>query len=118
MGIFQTTVETRELHKKEKLRTHYYRNNFKQIVNAFKEIVEQDNMEIHDVNEQYGDVFLVGDGYEVIASVIQLTPIETSVDFKVNWFATFGLNRPEKKAIHLYEELDKRLTFKGTVLHP
>ena len=57
MGFFQTTVETRELHKKENLRTHYYRNSFKQILKAFKEIVEQDNMEIYDVNEQYGDVF-------------------------------------------------------------
>ena len=118
MSIFQTTIETRELHKKDKLRTHYYRNNFDQVKKALEQIAEEDNMQVQNVNRQYGDIYIIADGYEVICSVIQITPIETSVDFKINYFSTFGWGRPEKKAIHLYERLDALLSFKGTLLHP
>jgi len=118
MSIFQTSIETRELHKKVALRTHYYRNSFDQVKKALDTIVEEDNMQVQDVNRKFGDIYLLGDGYEVIVSAIQLTPNETSIDFKINYFVTIGWNRPEKKAVHLYARLDQLLHFKGTVLHP
>ena len=117
MGIFQTSVEKRENHKKEALRTHYYKASFKEVVKAIKKIVEEENMVVHEINETYGDIYLIGDGYEVIVQALEISRMETSVDFKVNYFVTIGLNRPEKKAIKLYSLLDKELQFKGTLLH-
>ena len=109
---------SREMHKKEALRTHYYRNNFDAVAEAFKKIAEEENMEIQNIDKKWGEILIIADGYEVIAIVNQITPIETSVDFKINYFVTFGFNRPDKKAIHLYQRLDGLLNFKGVMLHP
>ena len=117
MSIFSTEVETKEVHKKEQLRTHYYRNNFNDVLNAFNKIAEEDNMEVQHVDKKWGEVYIIANGYEVIAIVNQITPLETAVDFKINYFVTFGFNRPMKRAIHLYERLDSMLNFKGTMLH-
>lgn len=117
MGFFATTVETREVHKREDLRTRYYRNNFTQVEKALRGICDADGMQMQQVNKRYGDIYMIADGYEIFATVLQITPIETAVDLKVNYFATLGLNRPEKKVKHIYAELDKALSFKGTMLH-
>lgn len=117
MGFFQTSVETRELHKKETLRTRYYRNNFDQVVKALKVICDEEDIQMQHIDKRYGDVYMISQNFEVMVTIIQITPIETSVDFKLNYFSTFGYGRPEKKVVHLYERLDKMLTFKGTVLH-
>ena len=118
MSIFQNSVETRELHKKDTLRTRYYRNSFDQVKKALDQICSEEDMELQNFNKRYGDIYIIADGYEVIAQVIQLNPIETSVDFKINYFSVFGWGKPEKKAVHLYERLGEILSFKGTVLHP
>lgn len=112
MGIFQTTVETRDNHKKEQLRTHYYRNTFKQIVRATEKIVNEEDMIIHNLDENYKELYLIGDGFEIIVSVVEVTPAECAIDFKVNYFSTFGWGRPEKKAIHMFEKYDKNLNLK------
>jgi len=117
MSIFQTTIETRELHKKENLRTRYYRNTFEQVIKALKKICEEEDIQMQNVDKRYGDVYMISQNYEVMATILQITPIETSVDFKVNYFSTFGWNKPEKTAVHLYKRLDEMLTFKGTMLH-
>jgi len=117
MGFFSNSIETREQHKNEMLRTRYYKNNFDQVEKALRKICSEEDMQLQQVNKRYGDIYICAFDYEVFCTVIQVTPIETSVDFKINYFSTFGFKRPEKKAIHLYERLDKMLIFKGTMLH-
>lgn len=117
MGFFTNSVETREMHKNEKLRTRYYRNNIKQIKGALEKICSEEDMQLQQFDEKWGDIYICAYSFEVFVSVSQISPIESGVDLKVNYFSTFGFNRPEKKVIHLYERLDKMLTFKGTMLH-
>ena len=118
MSIFSTSIETREVHKNENLRTHYYKNNFKDVRKAVEKMVNEEDLQLYDVNERFGDILVCGDGFEIIFSVIQINPIETSVDLKINYFVTIGWNRPLKKAIHVFEYLDSHLNFKGQMLHP
>lgn len=116
--FFHTTCETRELHSAKELRTRYYRNNFKQCLEALKQLAKQDELDLKNVNEAHGEVYLLGNGFDCIVTMIQVTPIETSIDFKINYFSTIGLGRPKKKAIYFYQFLDKALQFKGVSLHP
>lgn len=112
------SCETRELHADPDLRTRYYRNNFQQVVDAFKKLAEDNALEMRDVNQTHKEIYLIGNGFDCIVTVSQLTPIEAGIDFKVNVFSAIGFNRPKKKVLRFYEDLKKLLNFKGISLHP
>lgn len=117
-SYFIPTCETRELHADAQLRTHYYRNSFKQCLEALQEIQKTEDFEIRNVNEAHGEVYIISNGFDCILTMTQVTPVETGIDIKVNWFGVMGLGRPKKKALLLYKLFDKALKFKGVSLHP
>ncbi len=117
-GFFSPSCETRELHVDSELRTHYYRNNFKQVVEGLKKLAERNNMALKDVNEIHKEVYLIGNGFDSIVTVSQITPIEAGVDIKLNFFSAMGFGRPKKKVVKFYKELGEILNFKGISLHP
>ncbi|MFH0993677.1 MAG: hypothetical protein V1761_04940 [bacterium] len=118
MSFFQTYCETRELHPDAVLRTHYYRNGFRDCVTALEKLAEKDRLEVRDVNQTHGEVYLLGNGFDCIVTIAQITPIESGIDLKVNYFSFAGLGRPKKKVVELYKYLDSALKFKGVSLHP
>jgi len=117
-SFFQTTCETRELHPDAELRTRYYRNGFKDVVAAFEKLANQESLEVRNVDQIHGEIYLIGNGFDCIVTVAQITPIESGVDFKINWFGVTGLGRPKKKAVALFKSLNALLKFKGVSLHP
>ena len=110
--------ETRELHTDPELRTRYYRNNFKQIIEALNTVANENNMEVKEVNEVHKEIYMIGNGFDVIVTVSTITPIEAGIDLKINLFSVMGLGRPKKKALKIYQDLKKILAFKGVSLHP
>ena len=110
--------ETRELHTDPQLRTRYYRNNFKQVIEALKTVAAENQMELREVNEIHKEIYMVGNGFDVIITVALITPIEAGIDMKINYFSAIGFNKPKKKALQIYEQLKKLLAFKGLSLHP
>ena len=110
--------ETRELHTDSQLRTRYYRNNFKQIIEALKTLAKENQMEVREVNEVHKEIYMIGNGFDVIITVSLITPIEAGVDLKINVFSAIGMGKPKKRALMIYEELKKLLNFKGISLHP
>ncbi len=117
-STFSTSCETRELHSDPQLRTRYYRNNFKQVLEVIEKLQKELDFDIRNVDQTHGEVYMISNGFEIIATIIQVTPIETGVDFKVNFFSFIGLGRPKKQAVRLFQALDKELKFKGVALHP
>lgn len=117
-AFFQTTCETRELHSDAQLRTRYYRNNFSQAKEAAEKIAAEERLEVRNVDALHGEIYLLGNGYDAIITAIQVTPIETGIDLKINWFGFIGLGRPKKVALKLYQSFDRLLKFKGVSLHP
>lgn len=117
-SFFSNTCETRELHREPELRTNYYRNNFAQVIEAFQVIAKEQYMEIKNINKTHKEIYLLGDGYDIIVTLVEITPVEIGVDFKVNWFTGFGFNRPKKKVGLIYSRLKELLRFKGISLHP
>ncbi|MBN2504780.1 MAG: hypothetical protein JXB20_05500 [Bacilli bacterium] len=118
MSYFSTTCETRELHPDAQLRTRYYRNNFKQCLEGLKQYAEEEHLEIRNVNTDHGEVYMLGNGYDMIVTVTQVTPIEAGIDTKINLFALSGLGRPKKRVLGMYKFLNSTLNFKGVSLHP
>lgn len=118
MSFFQVSCETREVHRDLDLRTHYYRNSFEQCLKAVKAYAEKEQIDVKQVNPTHGEIYLLGNGFDVIVTALQLSPIETGVDLKVNYFNLIGLNRPKKRALEIYKYMDSALNFKGVSLHP
>lgn len=117
-SFFTSTCETRELHSDASLRTRYYRNSYKQAFEALKSLEKELDFDIRDVNDTHGEIYIISNGYEIIVTMVQVTPIETGIDFKVNTFSAIGFGRPRKIAIQFYKEFDRLLKFKGVALHP
>ena len=116
--FFANNCETRELHREPELRTNYYGNNFSQIVAALNEIASEMRLEVRNVDKTHREVYMLGQGYDVIFTLVEITPIEIGVDIKVNWFSALGFNRPKKKIMEIYSKMKKKLRFKGVALHP
>ncbi len=117
-SFFSPTCETRELHSDPGLRTRYYRNSFSQVIEGLRKLATKNNLDVREVNETHREVYLLGNGFDCIVTVSQITPIEAGIDFKMNYFSSIGFGRPKKKVIQFYEELKTILNFKGISLHP
>lgn len=117
-SFFANTCETRELHQDPSLRTNYYRNNFNQVLEALQAIASEEKLEVKNINKIHREIYMLGEGYDIIVTLVEITPVEIGVDFKVNWFSGFGYNRPKKKVAVFYAKLKEKLRFKGISLHP
>jgi len=117
-GFFANTIETRELHPNPQLRTNYYRNNYKQIIEALEKLAEDLGLKIKNVDEIHKEIYMITSNYDIIFTLAQITPSEYGIDLKINWFSGFGFNRPKKKAAEIFAKLKELLRFKGVSLHP
>ena len=121
MGIksfMRTTAETREMHALGKMRTRYYKTNYNKAKAKVLLYVEKLGVDIKNIDDNHGEIFVQSNKYHMIISIIQVTPIETAVDFKVQFYGLIGRNRPQKLIQDFYTYLDSELPFKGTSLHP
>ncbi len=50
--------------------------------------------------------------------MVQVSPLETAVDIKVQTYKILGLYKPLKIITGLYNHIDSKADFKGIGLHP
>lgn len=113
-----TIAETQELHSVIGLRSRYYKTNYQKAKAVVLEFAEELKSIVRNIDDEHKEVLLQNNKYHIIVTFVQVTPIETSVDFKVEMYGLFGLHRPRKMIMKFYEYLDKNLPFKGVGLHP
>lgn len=121
MGFFSfigNTAETSELNTDVELRSRYYKTNYSKTKAVIIEYANDNKITVKHVDDQHKEVLLQGDRFHIIVSMVQVTPIETSVDLKVEQYSLLGLNRPKKRILALYEHLNQSLSLKGVSLHP
>ena len=111
-------AETRELHTDPDLRSRYYRTTFRKTKDIIEQYCNDRGIVIVNVDEVHGEMFLQTSKHHMIASIIQVNPLETAVDLKVQTYQLIGRNMPKAKIIQMYEHLNENLTFKGVGLHP
>lgn len=113
-----TTAETKELHSVVSLRSRYYKTNYKKAKAVVIEYANQLKANIKHIDDEHRELLLQSDRFHIIVSFVQVTPIETSIDFKVEMYGLIGMHRPRRKIVAFYEYLDNNLPFKGVGLHP
>ena len=117
-SYFSPRAESKELHSDVALRSHYYKTNYAKTRDAIVEHAQELNLGVRTIDDEHREIFLQGAKYHIICSLVQVTPYETSVDFKIEVYGLMGMNRPRKRIIQFYQYLDKKLPFKGVSLHP
>lgn len=116
--MLSNNVETKELHDHKELRTRYYKSSFRKIKEQLEVFCNDSEIEVKNIDEVHGEMFLQTNKYHMIISMIQVTPIETAVDIKVQTYKVIGMYAPKKLILSMYKYLDSKFTFKGTSLHP
>jgi len=111
-------AETRETHTDPDLRSRYYRTTFKKVRLTIEQYCDDEGIVVVNVDESHGEMFLQTSKHHMIASIIQVNPLETAVDLKVQTYQLIGRNIPKARIIKMYKYLNENLTFKGVGLHP
>ncbi len=118
MSFLSNIAETQELHSIKELRSRYYKTNYRKAKAVITEYANKINVKVKKIDDVYKEIFIQGSNYHIIVSIVQVSPIETCIDLKVEQYGLVGLNRPFKKIVEFYAYLNKELDFKGIGLHP
>ncbi|MCD6482271.1 MAG: hypothetical protein J7K80_00850, partial [Candidatus Izimaplasma sp.] len=106
-------AETSETHSNNILKTRYYRTSYKNIKLAIVNYAKKNSYIINSIDDIHGEIFVQTTKFHLIISVLQINPLETAVDVKVQTYKILGLNKPQSIIEHLFNFLDKALDFKG-----
>ena len=118
MSFIQNIAESKELHSEGILRTHYYKSNYQNVKAVCVEYAAREKMDVRHIDDVHKELFLQANKFHIMVSIVQVNPIETSVDFKVEQYGMIGMNRPKKRIVDFYAYLDQQLVLKGISLHP
>ena len=121
MGIrdyFSNNFETNDTHRIPKLKTRYYKASYKKIKIALEEYCDKTNVHIKHVDDAHKELFLQTNKYHIIFSVVQITPLESAIDMKIQTYKIMGMNTPIDIIWKFYQHLDSVLSFKGVGINP
>lgn len=117
-SFLNNSAETREVHQVLGLRSRYYKTNYAKAKACILDYVKDLNAQVKNIDDAHREIFLQGGRFHIIFSMVQVTPIETSIDIKVEQYGLMGMHRPRKKILEIYKYLDEKLPYKGVSLHP
>lgn len=95
MGIFdklQTHIETKDTHKNETLRTRYYAASPNAMLKWLDEYIQSEGQTVRRIDADRGELSFVGDGWDALATVIQVDGGRTAVDFTMNREQRLGVD--------------------------
>lgn len=116
--LFSNLSESKERHPMSSMQTHYYKTNYASLKAALIKLSENQDWKVESENDTYGELFIRGKKFHMIATIIQTYPSETAIDLKVQTYYFLGLNRPKKIIQTTFKQLDQALPFKGVGLKP
>ncbi len=111
-------IETKEVHEKELLKTHYYKASYEQIKQIYLEILKSLKHNIISVNDDFGEIFSEVPHLTCTAKIIMQTPKETSIDFYINSEYLFMSSSKAYKFIkEVLQRIQNKYELKGLGLH-
>ena len=109
--------ETRELHNKPALRTHYFSSSYDDLEKAIIKVGEEFGYQLTDYQKERKEFCFDGSG-SLVVTVTSFGYSEHAVDLNIdtNIFFDFGAGR--RKIANFYNRLAQIVTYKGVSLHP
>jgi len=113
-----TIAETKETHQRMQLRTRYYKTRYNKMKDQILDYCKVSNLYVKNEDDVHGELFLQANGYHMIVSIVQVSPMECAVDIKVQTYGLIGLFKPMKIIQKCFAYIDKKVEFKGVELRP
>ena len=111
-------IETKEVHEKELLKTHYYKASYEQIKQIYLEILKSLKHNIISVNDDFGEISWEVRHLTCRAKIIMQTPNKTSIDFYINSEYLFMSSAKAYKFIkEVLQRIQNKYELKGLGLH-
>ena len=109
--------ETRELHSKPALRTHYFASSYDDLEKAIIKVAEDLGYQLTDYQRDRKEFGFDGPA-SLVVTVTSFGYSEHAVDLNIdtNIFFDFGAGR--RKITNFYSHLAQIVTYKGVSLHP
>jgi len=107
---FAKHYETKDGAQDPALVTRYYRNNYKIAKEAVLKVAKNHGFQIRHEDDERKEHLLTGNAGEIIISMVNVTPIETAIDFTINTTGALSFGQGKKIITALYEGLNKELT--------
>ncbi len=109
--------QTSETATKDYLKTNWYKASYSRVKDAVIDAMKKMGYEVTNINDDYGELFVVGTNFEVTFTIFQMTVSETSVDMYFIPKMIFDLGKSKKIITEIYAEIAKRVPFIGLALH-
>lgn len=109
--------ETRELHRKEELRTHWYQCTYQEAKKAIFAIADELGYGVVDVNDTFHEMLLEGP-HVIVVKITSYNRYEQGIDFNISTKWLLDLGRGKGLVNGLYNHIGKYAKFKGVSLHP
>jgi len=121
MGLFDfasNVSETFETNQNNSLKTHYYKDRYINIKQIVINYAKANKITVRSEDDVHGEIYLQTGSYHMIVSILQVTPLETAVDIKVQTYRIIGLFKPVKLILNMFSHISSKSSFKGVGLHP
>lgn len=83
-GKFQTHIQTTDTHKQESLRTRYFAASSSALLTGLAKTIETNGHTVRRLDSDRGELSFAGEGWDALATVIQVEGGRTAVDFTCN----------------------------------
>ncbi|STO07754.1 hypothetical protein [Exiguobacterium aurantiacum] len=93
MGLFdkfQTHIQTDDSHKNEALRTRYFAASPNAVLTWLSEQIKTQGETVRRVDSERGELAFNGEGWDALATIIQVDGGRTAVDFTMNRESRIG----------------------------
>lgn len=118
LDFASNVAETYETNMNNKLKTHYYKDRYKNIKQIVLKYAQLKKLTVRSEDDIHGEIYLQAANYHMIVSIIQVSPFETAVDIKVQTYRLLGLFKPVKIILNMFNHINEKTNFKGVGLHP
>ena len=108
--------ETREMHKKEYLRTRYFVGRYDEVRDAILKAAKDLNYDVLSEDEGRKEIFIEND----CSIVITITSFgrEHGVDLNCDTYSFFDFGKGKRRIIEFYNQIGRYVNLKGVSLHP
>lgn len=114
---FTNHFETSDEPKDQRLKSHYYNNDYQKTQDIISETLKTYNLNLINVDNNYNEMLFENKKIKLIVTLSKISLYETRVDLTINTSYLLPFKRNIKIIDELYLALDKKLTLKHRGSH-
>lgn len=109
--------QTSETAQKDYLKTRWYKASYDKTKTAIIDLLGEYGLIPEASDDEYGEIFVKSKQFDLIITIFEFGNMETSVDLSLDSKMVFDLGKSKRIINDFYNDLAKKIEFKGVSLH-